>query len=197
MRLRPFLAVVAAALAAWPTRADTSEPTAGASGDYVLEPGDTVRVQIFQEPDLDRELLVSAQGEIFLPLIGTLGVKGQTVKAVSETVRRLYDARYLVNPQVNINVIKYRERTVNVIGAVNSPQAVLFPPDRPLTLMDAISRAGGFNRFANRKAVQLTRSFPDGHTEKYSIDADDVLAGKADSWVLQSDDAIFVPESLL
>jgi polysaccharide export outer membrane protein len=197
MRLRPILAMVAAALAAWPARADTPDSSSGSSGDYVLQPGDTIKVQIFQEPDLDRELMVSAEGEIFLPLIGTLNVKDQTVKVVAETVRKLYDSRYLVNPQVNISVIKYRERTVNVIGAVNSPQAVLFPPEQPLTLMDAISRAGGFNRYANRKAVQLTRIFPDGHTEKNIIDADSVMAGKSDAWVLQTGDVIFVPESVL
>jgi polysaccharide export outer membrane protein len=146
MRVRIFLAWIATAVAGWPALADTPEPAPGASGDYVLEPGDTVKVQIFQEPDLDRELLVSAEGEIFLPLIGTLVVKGQTVKAVAETVRALYDSKYLVNPQVNITVLKYRDRSVNVIGAVNNPQAVPFPPEQPLTLLDAISRAGGFNR---------------------------------------------------
>jgi polysaccharide export outer membrane protein len=197
MRVRIFLALIAAALAAGPALADTPETAPGVSGDYVLEAGDTIKVQIFQEPDLDRELLVSAEGEIFLPLIGTLVVKGQTVKAVAETVRALYDSKYLVNPQVNITVLKYRERTVNVIGAVNSPQAVPFPPEQPLTLLDAISRAGGFNRYANRKAVQLTRSDPDGHTEKFTIDADEVLSGKTDLWVLQAGDVIFVPESLL
>lgn len=197
IRLRIILATAAVALAAWHARADTPEAAPGTAGDYVLQPGDTIKVQVFQEPDLDRELLVSEEGEIFLPLIGTLNVKGQTVKVASETIRKLYDSRYLVNPQVNLMVIKYRERTVNVIGAVNSPQAILFPPEQPLTLMDAISRAGGFNRFANRKAVQLTRAFPDGHTEKYSIDADGVLSGKGDSWVLQTGDVIFVPESIL
>jgi polysaccharide export outer membrane protein len=189
--------MVAALLSAWQVRADIPGASPGVSGDYVLQPGDTIKVQVFQEPDLDRELLVSADGEVFLPLIGTLVVKGQTVKTVSETVRSLYDSKYLVNPQVNISVIKYRERTVNVIGAVNEPQAIPFPPEQPLKLLDAISRAGGFNRYANRKAVQLTRTFPDGHTEKYSIDADDVLSGKGDIWVLQSGDVIFVPESIL
>jgi polysaccharide biosynthesis/export protein len=155
-------------------------------------------VQVFQEPDLDRELMISVEGEVFLPLIGRLVVKDRTIRQVEETVRVLYDRKYLVNPQVNITVTKYRVRTVNVLGAVNSPQAITYPPEQPLTLLDAISRAGGFNRYANRKAVRLTRTFPDGHTENFTIDADALIQGnKGEPWVLLSGDVIFVPESIL
>jgi polysaccharide export outer membrane protein len=192
--------MIALILAAWPapSRADTTAGSPAQFGDYRLQPGDTVRVQIFQEPDLDRELLVSLEGEIFLPLIGRLEVKDRTLSEVEETVRTLYDRDYLVNPQVNMTVIKYRDRKVNVMGAVNSPQAIEFPPEQPLTLLDAISRAGGFNRYANHKAVRLTRTYPDGHVENFTIDADELISGsKSERWVLLSDDVIYVPESIL
>jgi polysaccharide export outer membrane protein len=198
LRLRPILGIIAFVLGAWPALGDSSSGSGGKPGDYLIQPGDTVRIQIFQEPDLDRELLVSVEGEIFLPLIGRLVVRDRTIVQVEETVRALYDRDYLVNPQVNISVIKYRERTVNVIGAVNTPQAITYPPEQPLTLLDAISRAGGFNRFANRKAVRLTRTYADGHTENFTIDADSLISGdKGDRWVLLSGDVIFVPESIL
>ena len=138
------------------------------------------------------------QGEIFLPLIGRLVVKDETVWRVEQVVHILYDRKYLVNPQVNITVIKYRQRTVNVMGAVNSPQAIEYPPEQPLTLLDAIARAGGFNRYANHKTVRLTRTFSDGHKETFTINADQLISGsKADRWVLLSDDVIYVPESIL
>jgi polysaccharide export outer membrane protein len=181
-------------------RADspTQPPAPAEDGDYRLQPGDTVRVQIYQEPDLDREIKVSKEGAIFLPLIGQLAVKNETVRRIEEVVHILYDRKYLVNPQVNITVIKYRQRTVNVMGAVNSPQAIEYPPEQPLTLLDAVSRAGGFNRYANRKAVKLTRTFADGHKETFVINADELISGsKSESWVLLSDDVIFVPESIL
>jgi polysaccharide export outer membrane protein len=181
-----------------PVHADTPASAPEADGDYRIQPGDTVRIQIYQEPDLDREIRVSKEGEIFLPLIGRLVVKDETVLRVEKVVHLLYDRKYLVNPQVNITVVKYRQRTVNVMGAVNSPQAIEFPPEQPLTLLDAIARAGGFNRLANRKSVRLTRSFSDGHKENYTIDADKLISGsKTDSWVLLSDDVIFIPESIL
>jgi polysaccharide biosynthesis/export protein len=196
MRLLAYLAMVA--VAASFLRAEGSDPGDSTDGDYKLEPGDTVRIQIYQEPDLDREIRVSKEGEIFLPLIGRLVVKDETVLRVEKVVHILYDRKYLVNPQVNITVVKYRQRSVNVMGAVNSPQAIEFPPEQPLTLLDAISRAGGFNRLANRKSVRLTRSFADGHKENFTINADKLITGsKTDNWVLLSDDVIFVPESIL
>jgi len=169
-----------------------------ASSDYQLQPGDMVRVQVFQEPDLDRELRVSQEGQIALPMIGQVEVKNRALSAVEKNVRELYDRDFLVNPQVNITVLTYQKRAVNVMGAVNMPQAIEYPPEQTLTLLDAISRAGGFNRFADRKKVLLTRTFSDGRTEKYTINADQLIAGTAsERWVLLKDDVIFVPESVL
>jgi len=169
-----------------------------ASSDYQLQPGDVVRVQVFQEPDLDRELRVSQDGQIALPMIGQVEVRNRTLSAVEKTVRDLYDRDFLVNPQVNITVLTYQKRSVNVMGAVNAPQAIEYPPEQTLSLLDAISRAGGFNRYADRKKVVLTRTFADGHSEKYTINADQLISGSANErWVLIKDDVIFVPESVL
>jgi polysaccharide export outer membrane protein len=186
--------LVCAALPSW------AGPSAAApaSSDYQLQPGDVVHVQVFQEPDLERELRVSQDGQIALPMIGAIEVKNRTLSAVEKNVRDLYDRDYLVNPQINITIITYQKRTVNVMGAVNAPQAIEYPPEQTLTILDAISRAGGFNRYADRKKVLLTRTFADGHTEKYTINADQLIAGSStEHWVLIKDDVIFVPESVL
>jgi len=168
------------------------------SSDYQLQPGDVLRVQVFQEPDLDRELRVSQDGQVALPMIGQVEVKNRTLSAVEKNVRELYDRDYLVNPQVNITVLTYQKRTVNVMGAVNTPQAIEYPPEQTLFLLDAVSRAGGFNRFADKKKVVLTRTFADGHSEKFTINADQLISGaSSERWVLLKDDVIFVPESVL
>ncbi len=186
-----FLSMVSPAFADGP-------PATDELADYKLQPGDVVRLQVFQVPDLDREVQVSVKGEILLPLIGRLVVKDRSIRLVEQTVRTLYDRDYLVNPQINMMVIKYSSRTVNVMGAVNSPQAIEFPPNQTLSLLDAISRCGGFNRFANRKTVRLTRAFPDGHTENFTINADELISGKKnDRWELLSGDVVFVAESIL
>ena len=197
MRLRFILGSFALLLIGFPSWA-ASPAAPQASGDYQLQPGDVVRVQVFQEPDLDRELRVSQDGQIALPMIGQVEVKNRTLSVVEKTVRELYDRDYLVNPQVNITVLTYQKRSVNVMGAVNAPQAIEYPPEQTLSLLDAISRAGGFNRFADRKKVLLTRTFADGHSEKYTINADQLISGaSSERWVLIKDDVIFVPESVL
>lgn len=176
---------------------ETSTPAVLAGGDYVLMPSDLLQVRIFQEDDLAREVSVSQNQTITLPLIGSVDVKGRTVRETEALIRQLYDRDYLVNPQVNLTVIRYAERSVNILGAVNSPGPVVFPQERGLTLVEAISRAGGFNRLANRSKVQLTRTLPDGTTETSTIDANRLIDGRApNSWNLQINDVIFVPESI-
>ncbi|HLP09404.1 MAG TPA: polysaccharide biosynthesis/export family protein [Opitutaceae bacterium] len=190
----PALVLLAFALLLSPFAAVGASDTAK---DYTLEPGDVVSVRVFQEPDLDRELRVSQEGDLSFPLIGRVEAKGRTIAAVEQTVREAYDRDFLVNPQINIVVIKYQIRTVNVLGAVNQPQAVEYPPEQRLTILDAISRAGGFNRLADRRRVRLTRTLPDGRTENSTVNTDELMAGSKDPLILQKDDVIFVPERVL
>ncbi len=193
-----FTAVAMALIPAVNTALAEGPPPTDELADYKLQPGDVVKMQVFQVPDLDREVQVSVKGEILLPLIGRLVVKDRSVRAVEQTVRALYDRDYLVNPQINMMVIKYSSRAVNVMGAVNSPQAIEFLPNQSLSLLEAISRCGGFNRLANRKSVRLTRTDADGRTETFTINADELISGKKnDRWDLLSGDVIFVPESIL
>ena len=125
----------------------------GTQPDYVLQPSDFIRVQIFQEDDLTRDVRISQEMSIMLPLIGSVTLGGKTVRQAEEWVRSLYDRSYLVNPQINIIILEYGKRTVNVLGSVNTPGAVPFPAEQGLTLLDAVARAGGFSRLADRKSV--------------------------------------------
>ena len=166
--------------------------------DYLLQPSDLLSVQVFQEEDLKREVRVSQEYSITLPLIGKVDVKGKTVHQAESLIRNLYDHDFLVNPQVNVVVIEYAKRSVNVIGSVNQPGAVLFPQEQGLTLLDAISRAGGFSRLADRKHVKLTRTNADGKAETYIINADDLIQGtSSNAWLLLANDVVYVPERIL
>lgn len=189
-----LLIVTAGAWAAEPG----AQLDANSKPDYVLQPSDLLKVQIFQEDDLTREVRVSQEFSVTLPLIGTVDLKGKTLRQAQDLVRSLYDRDYLVNPQINIIVLDYSKRTVNVLGSVGAPGAVPFPQEQGMTLLDAISRAGGFNRFADRKRVKLTRTSAEGKTENFIINADDIIqGGSSASWPLLKDDVIFVPERIL
>lgn len=168
------------------------------TGDYVLQPQDLVRVQIFQEPDLERELRISQEASIALPLIGNVDVRNKTVRQAEDAIRKLYDADFLVNPQVNLTVLEYAPRNVHVVGAVNTPGIVVFPKEEGLTLLGAISRAGSFSRLANRKQITLKRKMANGTIETYRIDVDELMKGEtADTWPLEPGDVITVPERIL
>lgn len=170
------------------------------AADYVLQPMDVLRVQVFQEDDINKqgEVSISQEHTIFLPLIKTISLKGKTVRQAEEMIRDLYDKDYIVNPQVSVIVLKYSERSVNVIGAVNAAGRIQFPQEGRLNIVDAISLAGGQNRFADLKRVKLTRKNPNGGSATQEIDVDVLMKrGGRDAVHLEKGDVIFVPERIL
>jgi polysaccharide export outer membrane protein len=173
-------------------------PPAVESTDYVMQPSDLIRVMVFQEPDLMREVRITQEYTITLPLIGTIDLRNKTVRQAEEIIRSLYDKDYLVNPQINLTVLEYTQRTVKVLGAVNSPGAIVFPPEQKMGLLEAIARAGGFSRIAERRKVRLSRTLEDGKSENYIINTDEMIQGaSAQQWLLTKGDVIFVPERIL
>lgn len=169
--------------------------------DYVLEPQDVIRIQVFQEDDINKQcdgLSVSQECTVTLPLIGTISVRDKTVHQAEEMIRSLYDRDYIVNPQVTLTVIKYAERTVNVMGSVTNQGRIQFPQERGLSIVDALSLAGGQTRLADLKHVRLTRRNTNGDPETSIIDVDGMTKkGGPDPVMLQPDDIVYVPERIL
>jgi polysaccharide biosynthesis/export protein len=167
-------------------------------GDYVLQPQDLIRVQIFQEDDLNREVRISGEFTVKLPLIDTVYLKDKTARQAEEHIRDLYGRDYLAKPQVNLIVMEYAPRRVFIAGAVGRPGVVLFQQEQGLTLIDAISRADSFNRLADKKRVTLKRTNADGSTETFTINVEDLMKGESTkTWPLQPNDVINVPEKIL
>jgi polysaccharide export outer membrane protein len=197
-RLLLLSTALCGALLAAEATAPVNPSTPVAATDYVLQPSDLIRVLIFQEPDLLREVRITQEYTITLPLIGTIDLRGRTVRQTEEVIRSLYDKDYLVNPQVNLTVLEYSQRTVQVVGAVNQPGAVVFPPEQKMGLVEAIARAGGQSRIADLKRVRLTRTSSEGKTENFTINVDDLMKGASgEQWLLLKGDVVFVPERLL
>ena len=202
MRFRPLrlLSLVFLGLFGSLQAAEPAQPPAGTAEatDYVLQPSDLIRVLIFQEPDLLREVRITQECTITLPLIGTIDLRDRTVRQAEEIIRSLYDRDYLVNPQVNLTVLEYTQRTVQVVGAVNQPGAVVFPPEQKMGLVEAIARAGGQSRLADLKRVRLTRTTAEGRAENLIINVDEMMKGASnEKYLLQKGDIVFVPERLL
>ena len=198
-RLAAWLVLAVALPLAVTVAAQTqAKPSTSQQASHKLLPFDLIRLQIFNEPNLDRDLRVSQGHTIVAPLIGVVDVRNRTVRETEIMVTDLYKKDYLVNPQVNITVIEYAPRTVNVLGAVNTPGSVPIPPEHDLNLLDAIARCGGFSRMANRTRISLTRTLPDGRPENYIINAEQLMSGDSSSrWIVQDGDIISVPERML
>jgi len=108
-----------------------------------LGAGDTIRVTVFQNPDLTTETRISEQGTIVFPLIGEVPLAGQTpVGAGARIAEQLKQRRYMKDPQVNVSVIQVRSRQVSVLGYVTRPGRYALD-DTSAKLTDILALAGG------------------------------------------------------
>lgn len=130
-----------------PPRAATApaaEPGAQApSADYRLGPGDQIRVQVYQNPDLSIEARVSEQGTINYPLVGSISLGGTTIgQAENKIASALKNGNFLKQPQVNIVLLQVRGNQVAVLGQVQKPGR--FPLETTNTrVSDLLAAAGG------------------------------------------------------
>ena len=111
--------------------------------DYQVGPEDQLDIVVYGQDDLNRTLRVNGQGEIIMPLVGAVKVGGLTTKEIETRLMELYDARFLVNPQITVEVEEFRHQRVAVTGAVNKPGS--YQIIGPRTLLEVLSMAGGFS----------------------------------------------------
>lgn len=111
--------------------------------EYQLGAGDTIRIVVFQNPDLTVETRVTENGTISFPLVGLVKVGGMTIPAAEQAVAKaLMDGKFIQQPQVNIALLQIRGNQVSVLGAVNRPGR--FPLETLSTrLSEMIAIAGG------------------------------------------------------
>ncbi|MGB8168169.1 MAG: polysaccharide biosynthesis/export family protein [Chthoniobacteraceae bacterium] len=166
-----------------------------AAGDYVLSTSDTLEMTIFRENDLATRSRVGSDGTVQLPLLGDVKVAGMTIREARELIRKKYDADYLVNPQVYLNVIDYAQRKFTILGQVTKPGSYEFPGGKPLSLLQAVGIAGGFTRTADRAKVIVKRTTEGDKEEAIKLNAKKMAGEGKGSFELQPGDVITVGES--
>ena len=165
---------------------------------YKLQPGDRINIKIYPEDDYIKggETQISPDGNITLPLIGKVSVQGKALLEVQQELVKIIDADYLVNPEVAIEVMQYREQSFTVMGQVKKPGRFAFPPGATrFTLLQAISLAGGFSEVANIKKIRVIRQ-AEGKNKILKANAEDIISGKESDIALEAEDVINVSESL-
>lgn len=122
--------------------------------DYLLGPGDKVRVTVFGEEALTGEFQVSSAGAISMPLVGDLQASGLTVADFQRRVERALRDGYLLDPRVSAEVLTYRP--FFILGEVARPGT--YPYTAGLTVLNAVATAGGFTYRANEGRVFIKRA---------------------------------------
>jgi polysaccharide export outer membrane protein len=162
--------------------------------DAALGPGDLFEVRVFGEAGLSSAYEVAADGTINFPLIGVVNVAQRTpVQIEKEVQTRLADG-YIKNPSVSVKVTEYRSRKVSVFGQVRTPGT--FPFTENMSVVEAITRAGGFTGMAKKNAVRVTRMAGSKETERIIVAVEDIGTGRAPNFLLRPGDVIFVPERM-
>lgn len=194
MRRRTFLLAVAAAttMGCPSTQPPVVLPPPAKKRDPGLLPGDDLEIRVADKEELSGAFTVAEDGTLDFPWIGAFDVRGMTeAKLANELEARLSDG-YLREPQVVVRITARQNREVSVLGQVNEPGS--YPYKDRLTLVQAISLAGGLTPLALRRKVKLIRETERGK-ETFEIDLGRILDGKQDDLSLEPGDIVFVPES--
>jgi len=178
--------------------ATNSAPATNAAGrrDYVLVPSDVVQVKVYQEDDLDAKVRVSKDGAVTLPLLGRVVIGGRTREQAAQIVQTKLGEKYLVHPQVTVDVLEYSKRRFTVLGQVQRPGTYEFPGDESVNLLQAISMAGGYTRLGAGNRVTVQRG--EGRGKKiFKLDADSMAKDKDVSiFEIAPDDTISIGEKI-
>ena len=169
---------------------------AAASGDYILASADAVEMSVFHQPDLTTQARIANDGSVQFPLIGEVKIGGLTLRDAREMIRKRYNADYLVEPQVYLNVIGYAQRKFTILGQVNTPGTYVMPGGEHLGLMEAVGMAGGFTRLANKGSVSVKRSNR-GADETFKINTNKLTTQQGKTFELQPGDVVTVGETWL
>lgn len=151
----------------WPeAKPDTAEPSAPVFGVYRLGPGDSLFVNVPNFPDLSFQVTLDFDGNILIPLAGTIPLQGLTVPEAEQVIQRELN-RFVINPEVDAVLVAQRPVQVTVLGEVLRPG--YYPLQAPL-LAVALASAGGTTTLADLRIVRIRRSLNDGTVVEETLD---------------------------
>ena len=137
---------------------------------YVIGAEDLLRIEVWREQELTRTVAVRPDGKITLPLLNDIQAEGLTPERLSEHITQGLADR-IVDPQVTVSIFQVNSKKYTITGMVNLAGA--FPLVTPITIFDAINKAGGFREFADDKNIVIVRG-----KDRLKFNYRDFLKGK-------------------
>ena len=183
-----------------------SVTAASAQDTYKVRPGDTLRVEVLEDANLNRDTLVRPDGQISVPLAGSVAAGGRTLSEIQADLAARLSGSFATPPNVFVTIGTLAERTVGtgvartisvyVIGESGAQGKVDVKPRT--TLLQLFAQMGGFGPFAATKRVQLRRTAKDGSERIYNFNYDSILAGGSGGATrVQDGDVVIIPQRRL
>jgi polysaccharide export outer membrane protein len=158
-----------------------------------LGPGDVLEVRVYREPELSGIYQIGSEGDVVFPLCQRVVVNGLTPNGASDRFRECLSAGFIRDPQVSVVVKEYNSKKVFVFGEVQKPGTFVYQDG--MSIVQAVTVAGGFTRTAAQNATSVTRRVK-GQEVRVKVNVQDIALGKAPNFTLEPGDIVFVPESL-
>lgn len=154
--------------------------------------GDVFELRIVGEEKLPTTFTIARDGTADLPYVKRLKVEGLEPQEVAELVRaKLMEGQVLTDPSVSVSIKEYNSKRVVVLGEVQKPGSLPIEPG--MTLLRAISMAGGFNSLANKSKITLRRKIA-GKVRVVVISVEDIMSNAVPDVPLQAGDSVNVEQ---
>lgn len=158
---------------------------------YKIGPEDVLKVDVWKETDITRQVTVRPDGKISLPLLGDVQAAGLSPTELGDAIREGLK-KFITDPQVTVTVSEINSRRIYVTGEVL--RAGAYPMLPHMTVLQALSTCGGFTQFANTKKIYILR-VEDGKQVKIPVNYKEVVSGRKpeENILLLAGDTIVVP----
>jgi polysaccharide export outer membrane protein len=161
---------------------------------YILSPNDQVAVEVFGEDDLRTSGRLTPEGNLNVPLLGSIHLAGLTPTQAASKLTELYSRDYLVNPKINVTLVSYGSRRFTILGQVGHPGIFEISPEG-IDLLEAVAMAGGYTRIAAPERITVRRRTASGD-QILKVNAKRFTKGKGGGFRVEPGDTITVGESI-
>ena len=150
-------------------------------------------MEVFGEEDLRTSGRLNGEGNLSVPLLGSIRLSGLTLGQAATRLTQLYGRDYLVNPKVNVMLVGYAKRRFTMLGQISRPGSYEMPDGSPegIDLLEAIAMAGGYTRIAAPEKVSVRRG-----NQVLRVDAKRQARADRNVFQVQPGDTITVGESI-
>ncbi len=177
--------------------------TGTAQDGYRLRGGDTLRIEVLEDPSLNRSALIAPDGRIAIPLAGGIPAAGRTLEAVQSELATKLEPNFAIRPTVYVALERQKEErmrqpaqekviSIYVMGEAAKPGKLDVAPGT--TVLQAFAQMGGFSKFAATKRIQLRRGAQNWVLNYQAIETGGSTAG---DFALAEGDVILIPQRKL